>query len=126
MKFFASTGPVNIRNAMIETIVKDIEESTLNTVASDFSADGLYFSAYNQSAVYFINNDDIHVDDDGSEDINSANSDAEKYVSVYTPRGVALFDSGALSGVSFEILHKPEVLFAAPSALVGLGMMHEL
>ena len=52
MKVFASTGPVDIRNATIEVIVKDINESPLNTVASNFAADGLYFSAFNQSAVY--------------------------------------------------------------------------
>jgi|TARA_B100000513_G_scaffold188243_1_gene111164 hypothetical protein len=123
VKVFASTGPVDIRNATIEVIVKDINESPLNTVASNFAADGLYFSAFNQSAVYYLSNDDIHVDGDGSADISSSSkSDAEKYVSVYTPRGVAIFESGVVAGGSFEMLHRPELLFATPAASLGLGV----
>lgn len=112
VKVFASTGPVDIRNATIEVIAKDMGESPLNTVSSNFAAAGLYFSAYNQSTVYFIPNDDIHVNDDSTADISSWKSDVQTYASVYAPRGVALFESGVISDTSFEMLHRPELLFS--------------
>jgi len=94
IKVFDQQGSFDVP---IEVVLHGLPASGLNAVLYDWNGAGLYLSANNGSAIYFLPDGAMGHTHDGSDDENALLSLASNLttISVHSsPRGVALYDAG--------------------------------